>query len=129
MTKVSTDNWILMPECGFIIIAETFSTVVHYIGKGISYTFAPTTVKMVTKIKNRKVVMGFVEGKHFIGLKLSGNFPLPPEPSLGYWKDVKNPVAEEWLAQYGMIISQWNYLDGLQRQWASDNVYINVEDD
>ncbi|KAI3887525.1 hypothetical protein MKX03_032034, partial [Papaver bracteatum] len=97
MTKVSTDNWMLMPECGFII-AETFSTVMHYIGKGMSYTFAPTTVKMVTKIKNRKVVMGFVEGNHFIGLKLSGNCPLPPEPSLGYWKDVKNHVVEEWLA-------------------------------
>lgn len=91
MTNVSIDKWMCMPECGFII-AETFSTVVHYIGKDMSYTFGPTTVRMTTKIKNKKVVMGFVEGNHFIGLKLSGNCPLPPEPDMEYWKDVKNPL-------------------------------------
>lgn len=55
---------------------------VHYIGKDVSYTFAPATVKMSNKTKNKSIVMGFVEGNHFISMKLSGNCPFPQNPTL-----------------------------------------------
>ncbi|XP_026435532.1 uncharacterized protein LOC113333237 [Papaver somniferum] len=89
---VPSDRWILMPKCGFVI-AETFSCAVYYINRDMSYTFVPTLVKMRKGIKNRKVVMGFVEGNHFIGLRLKENCPLPPKTdNLWFLKHVKSDI-------------------------------------
>lgn len=103
---VPSDRWMLMPKYGFVI-AETFSCAVYYI-RDMSYAFVPSLVKMRKGIKNRKVIMGFVEGNHFIGLRLKENCPLPPKTdTLWFWKHIKSDYSSEWYSQVEDRMKIW----------------------
>ncbi|XP_026408977.1 uncharacterized protein LOC113304126 [Papaver somniferum] len=83
------NEWMKMPESGFII-AEAFTTTVVYLSEEQSITFVPITKDANPKIRKNMVVIGFVNSNHYIGLKLKRSSPLPSLPRFSYWEKQKN---------------------------------------
>nr|QBG82567.1 PKS-NRPS hybrid synthetase [Papaver somniferum] len=90
---------------------ETFNCVVHcFAWTGSSFTYAPPTKPYNDGVKDRRLVLGFVQNCHFIGLKLRPGCPLPPLMSAAFWPRFENNFAMHWCANYATEMDLWKSL-------------------
>ncbi|XP_026410785.1 uncharacterized protein LOC113306010 [Papaver somniferum] len=67
---LTSEYWMSMPICGQLL-ANAFNCVIHLISRYMSHTFAPTRIPFDEDLSTTKtVVMGHVQGSHYIGLRL-----------------------------------------------------------
>ncbi|RZC78911.1 hypothetical protein C5167_003127 [Papaver somniferum] len=96
---IDKNEWLRMPESGFII-AEAFTTVVVYLSELQSITFVPTTLVLYPSIEKNTVAIGHVNNNHLIGLKFKRCSPLPSLPRFSYWKQQENENSTTWSKRY-----------------------------
>ncbi|XP_026384968.1 uncharacterized protein LOC113280572 [Papaver somniferum] len=107
---ITRDHWMQMPICGFLI-AKTFNCVVHSFARaGSCYTYAPPTKPCNESVKGRRLVISFVQGCHYIGLKLRPGFPIPPLFPLAFWPVFKENYSMDWCENYATEMELWRSL-------------------
>ncbi|KAK1278378.1 hypothetical protein QJS04_geneDACA016887 [Acorus gramineus] len=71
------ENWMTMPEMGFVI-ASCYKVIVVHISKNQCLTFFPLRDPPPPISVHRILGLGFVKGCHFVGLDFTPDAPLPP---------------------------------------------------
>ncbi|KAF5200369.1 hypothetical protein FRX31_010045 [Thalictrum thalictroides] len=101
-SPVGKSYWMRMLQLGDGI-ANAYQRPVHfYSSTGSSLTFLPS---FSLPNDNLPICFAFVDGNHFIALKLQEN--APAAPVVGYWRRFATTQAHTWSSQVQSHITEW----------------------
>ncbi|OVA05585.1 Ovarian tumor [Macleaya cordata] len=100
-------KWMTMPDAGYVV-ASTYNVVVIFLTDFGSTTLLPLCNPPIYGQAHRVVTIAFVNGNHFVGVKLSDGSPIP---TLGVqWYPNCTNAARSWLNPYLPRIGQYRKL-------------------
>lgn len=106
--QASEENWMPMPETGFII-AERWGVIVHTFDARGSDTIFPLRGGPDDAEEPHPVVaVVFVNGDHYIHVELKGSYPMPPPNP--YWISQRSDRAAAWYNLYEDQINAYTNL-------------------
>ncbi|XP_073220439.1 uncharacterized protein [Cicer arietinum] len=104
------DKWLSMPDMGYVI-ATTYNIILVTFGLTFSMTFFPMRGSHSGSTKNDRICcIGFVNGNHWVPLKMKDGFPMP-DIAPG-WKQYRTNEATSWAIAYTGRLQHWGYLLG-----------------
>ncbi|XP_004515629.1 uncharacterized protein [Cicer arietinum] len=83
------DKWMCLPDLGYVI-ATQYNVILVSLSRNLNMTFFP--LNKAPPSKERLLAIGFVNGNHWVQIKLKSNCPLPPISQK--WKDYCNECAQ-----------------------------------
>ncbi|XP_012574301.1 uncharacterized protein [Cicer arietinum] len=104
------DKWLSIPDMGYVI-ATTYNIILVTFCQTFSMTFFPMRGSHSTLTKNDRICcIEFVNGNHWVMLKMKDGFPLP-EIAPG-WKQYRTDEATSWAIAYTGRLQHCGYLLG-----------------
>nr|XP_004512586.1 uncharacterized protein LOC101492156 [Cicer arietinum] len=99
------DKWLSIPDMGYVI-ATTYNIILVTFGLTFSMTFFPMRGSHSRSTKNDRICcIGFVNGNHWIPLKMKDGFPMP-DIAPG-WKQYRTNEATSWAIAYTDRLQHW----------------------
>ena len=116
------ERWLSLPNHGFVI-AQTFQCIVIQLGKMGSQTFFPMRETPEPLFEYPIVTLVNISNQHWITVKMSGNFPIPP-PAYLMASSFATPEAKEWAILYDERLNEYNRI---AEQWRQPAPFIDLE--
>ncbi|XP_012568202.1 uncharacterized protein [Cicer arietinum] len=104
------DKWLSIPDMGYVIVTS-YNIILVTFGLTFSMTFFPMRGSHSGSTKNDRICcIGFVNGNHWVPLKMKDGFPMP-DIAPG-WKQYRTNEATSWAIAYTGRLQHWGYLLG-----------------
>ncbi|XP_038680254.1 uncharacterized protein LOC119981269 [Tripterygium wilfordii] len=94
---IEKDCWMNIPDMGHLI-ASRYNIILHLISDVQSLTFLPLRSIPPPHAEHRAIIIGYVNGNHFVQVFMSGNYPMPP--IMIQWFSYKYDCATAWATPY-----------------------------